>query len=195
MMGRDEDGHFYVPLPLMSRADMRRAWKERPLSTLLATGFGIGMVPLAPGTWGSAEGLVIGFLAMAVAFPHVGPAAGLGYSCVVGAAVAAVGVVVAGRAEALAGARDPGAMVVDEIAGQVIAFAPASFMMAGLASGRIPWWIVFGVPFLLFRLFDVWKPGLIGKLQELPGGWGIVADDVAAGIAAGAITYAVGRIW
>lgn len=174
---------------------MRRAWKERPVSTLLATGFGIGMIPLAPGTWGSLEGLAIGFLAMGLAFPHASPAAGFWFSCIIGAVAAAVGVVVGGRAEALAGVRDPGAIVIDEVAGQILAFAPASFLMAGLASGGTPWWIVFGVPFLLFRVFDVWKPGPIRKLQDLPGGWGIVADDVAAGIAAGAITLAIGMLW
>jgi phosphatidylglycerophosphatase A len=178
----------------MSRADMRRAWRERPLSTLLATGFGIGMIPVAPGTFGSLEGLAIGFFAMALAFPHAGAAAGFWFSCIIGAGAAGVGVVVGGRAEALANARDPGAIVVDEIAGQILAFAPASFMMAGLASRRTPVWIVFGVPFVLFRLFDIWKPGPIRKLQELPGGWGIVADDVAAGIAAGALTFVLGLL-
>jgi phosphatidylglycerophosphatase A len=179
----------------MSSADMRRAWRERPFSTLLATGFGIGMIPVAPGTWGSVEGLAVGFLAMAFAFPHAAPAAGFGFSCIVALAVAIVGVVVSGRAEAASGARDPGAIVVDEIAGQILAFAPASFMMAGLADRRTPWWIVFGVPFFLFRIFDIWKPGPIRKLQELPGGLGIVADDVAAGVAAGAPTALVGVLW
>jgi phosphatidylglycerophosphatase A len=174
---------------------MRRAWKERPVSTLLATGFGIGMIPVAPGTWGSLEGLAIGFLAMGTIFPHVGPAAGFLFSCIIGGAIAVFGAIVAGRAEVLSGAHDPGAIVVDEIAGQILAFAPASFMMAGLANGATPWWLVFGVPFVLFRLFDIWKPGPIRKLQSLPGGWGIMADDVAAGIVAGAITYGVARLW
>ncbi|HET7452025.1 MAG TPA: phosphatidylglycerophosphatase A [Thermoanaerobaculia bacterium] len=173
---------------------MRRAWRERPVSTLLATGLGVGMIPVAPGTWGSVEGLGVGFLAMALAFPQVGAAAGFWFSCIIGALAAGVGVVVGGRAEALADARDPGAIVIDEVAGQILAFAPASFMMAGLARRTTPWWIVFGAPFLLFRLFDIWKPGPIRKLQELPGGWGIVADDVAAGIAAGVLTFGIGLL-
>ncbi|HET9793733.1 MAG TPA: phosphatidylglycerophosphatase A [Thermoanaerobaculia bacterium] len=179
----------------MSRASLRRAWKERRISTLLATGFGIGMIPFAPGTWGSLEGLAVGFVGLAVFAPRLSPSGGMIFSCIVGAAIAAAGVVVSSRTEALADARDPGAIVIDEVAGQILAFAPASFMMAGLASGRTPWWIVFGAPFLLFRLFDIWKPGLIGRLQDLPGGWGIVADDVAAGILAGAITYGIARVW
>ena len=194
MMEGDEDALFYVPTPLMSRASLRRAWKERPYSTFFATGLGIGMIPFAPGTWGSLEGLAIGFLGLAVFCPGLSPAGGMVFSCIVGAAVAAFGVVVSARAEALAETRDPGAIVIDEVAGQILAFAPSSFMMAGLASGRISGWVVFGVPFLLFRLFDIWKPGLIRKLQDLPGGWGIVADDVAAGVLAGAITYGIGRM-
>jgi len=174
---------------------MSRAWKERPVSTLLATGLGIGMIPVAPGTWGSLEGLALGYVAMRTLFPHVGPAAAFLYSCIIGGAIAVFGAIVAGRAEALSGAHDPGAIVVDEIAGQILAFAPASFMMAGRASGATPWWLVFGVPFGLFRLFDIWKPGPIRRLQDLPGGWGIMADDVAAGILAGAITYGIEALW
>jgi len=195
MMGADEDALFYASPRLMSRADMSRAWKERPISTFLATGCGIGMIPFAPGTWGSAEGLGLGFLALRVLWPAASPAAGFLISCIVGLVVGALGVVVGTPVEALAGVRDPGPIVIDEVAGQILAFAPASLLRPGLASGVIPWWLVFGASFLLFRLFDIWKPGPIRKLQRLPGGWGIVADDVAAGIVAGAITYGIGRAW
>ena len=174
---------------------MSRAWKERPISTFLATGCGIGMIPFAPGTWGSAEGLGLGFLALGVFCPGVSPAAGFLISCIIGLAVAALGIVVGTPVETLAGVRDPAPIVIDEVAGQILALAPASFLLPGLASGAIPWWLVFGAPFILFRLFDVWKPGPIRKLQDLPGGWGIMADDVAAGIVAGAISYGIGRAW
>jgi phosphatidylglycerophosphatase A len=189
----DEDALFYAAPPLMSRADMRRAWRERPVSTLVSTGVGIGMIPVAPGTWGSLEGLAIGvFVAGRL---HLSPAAAFAISCIVALGIAAGGIVVSGPVEALAGVRDPGPIVIDEVAGQILAFAPASFFLPGRVPGTIPWWIVLGAPFLLFRLFDVWKPGPIRSLQELPKGWGIVADDLAAGAVAGAIVFAIGSWW
>ena len=171
---------------------MRRAWTERPFSTLVATGLGIGMIPLAPGTWGSLEGLGIGLVLSGL---HLSPAGGFAISCIVAFGIAAGAVVVSGRVEALTEVRDPGPIVIDEVAGQIVAFAPSSFFLPGGGSGAMPVWFAFGAPFLLFRLFDVWKPGPIRRLQELPGGWGIVADDVAAGVVAGAIVSAIGLVW
>jgi phosphatidylglycerophosphatase A len=82
-------------------------------------------------------------------------------------------------------AKDPGVIVVDEFAGQFLASAPiplfrpySSFRSEALI------WIA---SFLFFRLFDVWKPGPIRRLQDLPEGWGIVVDDIAAGLAAAAV--------
>jgi len=165
---------------------MRRAWKERPVSTLLATGLGIGMIPLAPGTWGSVEGLAIAAL-LARAAPAGGDS---GAVLVLAGAVLVLiaGTAASGRAEAVSEARDPGSIVVDEIAGQMIACTPCVL----LGVERLWLWVI---SFLLFRLFDIWKPGPIRKLQDFPGGWGIMADDVAAGIAAGAITFAIGALW
>lgn len=182
MMGRDEDSFFYAPSPLMSRENLRRAWKERPISTFVATGAGIGMIPVAPGTWGSAEGLLIAAL-LARARPGD---TGLFPILAAALVILAVGVVASGRVEALSESRDPGAIVVDEVGGQMIAAAPCALPGAG--------GFLWAAAFLLFRLFDVWKPGPIRKLQELPRGWGIAADDVAAGIVAAAITYGIGRI-
>jgi len=172
----------------MSSADMRRAWRERPVSTLFATGLGIGMMPFAPGTWGSVEGLGIG-LGIARLL-HRSP--GLFWiSCIVGLAVAGFGVLVSTPVEAVCAAPDPGPIVIDEVAGQLLASAPA-FLVAPAAGGGKRLGVFLGISFLLFRLFDVWKPGPIRRLQNLPGGLGIVADDVAAGIAAGALTLAIG---
>src|ERR1051325_6633537 len=96
----DEDALFYAAPPLMSRADVRRAWRERPVSTLVATGVGIGMIPLAPGTRGSLEGLGVGFL-VATGL-HLSPAGGFVISCIVGLGLGAGAVVVSGAVEALA---------------------------------------------------------------------------------------------
>lgn len=78
--------------------------------------------------------------------------------------------------------------MIDEIAGQMLAASPVFLIGSSVKP------LVWLASFLLFRLFDIWKPGPIRKLQDLPGGWGIVLDDVAAGLLAGAITYGVGRL-
>jgi len=87
------------------------------------------------------------------------------------AAVSAVGLWAAGREEARVGERDPSSIVVDEVAGMLLACYGHP--------RTLPW--VLGL-FLLFRLFDVWKPLGIRRLQELPGGWGVVVDDLVAGV-------------
>ena len=94
-----------------------------------------------------------------------------------------VGVAVSGPICRVLEAKDPGCIVIDEIAGQLIACSAVPFL---LSSGvrEAPAWIA---PFLLFRLLDVWKPGPIARLQNLPGGWGVVADDLAAGAGAAAV--------
>jgi phosphatidylglycerophosphatase A len=195
-MGGDEDVLFYAAPSLMSRADMRRAWKERPVSTFFSTGLGIGMLPLAPGTWGSLEGglLAAGCVSLFQRAAVRPGSAGLSpiqdFCLIVGVAIAIFifGIVVSSRTEAMT-AHDPGQVVIDEVVGQMIACAPLARWGA-----PIPWglWLV---SFLLFRLFDVWKPGPIRRIQDLPGGWGIMADDVAAGIVAGALTFGIGMLW
>jgi len=194
-MGGDEDILFYAALPLMSRADMRRAWRERPVSTFFSTGLGIGMLPVAPGTWGSIEG---GLLAAGgvVAFQSAGASgravlSPLGdFGLILGAAVVLgiLGITVSGRTEAVV-AHDPGPVVIDEVVGQMIACAPLARWGAPIP---VRLWIV---SFVLFRLFDVWKPGPIRRLQDLPGGWGIMADDVVAGLVAGALAFGIGILW
>ena len=195
-MGGDEDVFFYAALPLMSRADMRRAWKERPVSTFFSTGLGIGMIPIAPGTWGSLEGWLIA--SGAVAFFQGGAAAPgrirlapvQDFWLIAGAAVVlgTFGILVSSRTESVA-VHDPGPVVIDEVVGQMIACAPLTHWGCPIP---LRLWIV---AFLLFRLFDVWKPGPIRRLQELPGGLGIMADDVAAGVVAGALTFGIGAVW
>lgn len=86
---------------------------------------------------------------------------------------------------------DPQDIVIDEVAGQLIAFWPLSLglTLTGAAPHVWPWPGVVAA-FLLFRLFDIWKPGPIGRAERLPGATGIMADDCAAGLAA-AIVAAV----
>ncbi|MFZ5786292.1 MAG: phosphatidylglycerophosphatase A, partial [Acidobacteriota bacterium] len=81
---------------------------------------------------------------------------------------------------------DPGPVVIDEVAGQWLALA----LLVAAQPRPLSLGLVAG-SFLLFRLFDVVKPWPIGRLERLPGGWGILADDLAAGLAAGLVHLAV----
>jgi phosphatidylglycerophosphatase A len=169
--------------------DLKRAFRELPVSTLLATGFGTGLSPIAPGTAGSALALAAAWLfARAVNpshMPSVVAAVGLLTS---GLAIALAAVGITDRVAEFLGREDPGCIVLDEVAGQLLASAVVplfAYPSPGLAAVA---WIA---SFLTFRLFDVWKPGPIRGWQDLPGGRGIVVDDVAAGALAAAVTAGV----
>jgi phosphatidylglycerophosphatase A len=142
----------------------------------LATGLGCGYLPIAPGTWGSMPAVVLAW----------GLWSWAGAWAVAGASVvfAVAGVWAADRAERLLGKEDPGQVVVDEIAGQLVtlAFLP-------LAAPRV---LVAG--FFLFRLLDVWKPWPARRLEDLPGGSGIMADDLMAGLYGNLILQAL-AVW
>jgi len=162
-----------------------RAWREifaeAPLATILATWFGSGFLPVAPGTWGSL--LAIPFVEGAF---RLGGLPGL----VVFALVASgAGIPAAGAVARLRGERDPSPIVIDEVAGQAIALLPVyAFARAG-SSTRF--WTLVGIAFLLFRIADVVKPGPIGKAESLPGGLGVMADDLLAGLLVALVLAAV----
>jgi len=144
--------------PLVTGAS--RGWSDR-LAILVATVGGAGYAPVAPGTVGSAVGALLLWL-----IPFSGP--GLAIFLV---AVTAVGMWASSRAERRLGAHDPGAIVIDEVAGLTLAL---------LAAPRT--WLVVAVAFLLFRLFDVVKPFPARAAERLPGGIGVMADDLVAGL-------------
>jgi len=104
-----------------------------------------------------------------------------------GLAVALVGVPVSTRACRALGAEDPGCVVIDEVAGQLLASTPLPLFAFGSTLGAALGWFL---SFAAFRLFDIWKPGPVRRLQDLPEGWGVVADDVAAGLLAAGATAA-----
>jgi phosphatidylglycerophosphatase A len=134
----------------------------------LATWFGCGRIPLAPGTAGTL-GAVPLYLVLR---PH-GPRAVLAAACL----LTAVGTVVAGRVARRTGARDPQFVVIDEVAGVHFAWAAAPPTRAGLVLG-----------FVLFRIFDQWKPFPARWIEHaLPPGPSIVLDDVAAGLWSAAV--------
>jgi phosphatidylglycerophosphatase A len=143
------------------------------LALAVASVGGIGFAPFAPGTFGSLPGLAL-YWALHAAGGWPLAAAGLGVVC-------AAGVWAGGVAERHWGAKDPGRVVIDETAGQMLALllhAPAPSVLAA--------------SFVLFRIFDVWKPFPARRLEELPAGSGIMADDLAAGVYANLALAALG---
>jgi len=144
---------------------------------IVSTGFFSGYLPKAPGTWGSVFAALICFVGARL-LPnegvfYLGPIPVSWWALSLAVATTILGIYASGLFAAEWREDDPGEVVVDEFAGIFFACAliPAS-AVAYLAA------------FALFRLFDITKPGIIHKLQDLPGGYGIVVDDVAAGIAA-----------
>jgi phosphatidylglycerophosphatase A len=163
--------------------------------SLAITTFGVGYLPLAPGTWGSL--VAVGFYAvLASTFRTVRYTANPESPESVVAAIHAislvaflvfifVGIWAASRSIELLGNSDASQAVVDEVIGQLIVFLFIPFTSS---------WLLIGAGFLFFRLFDIWKPYPIDYLQELPGGIGVCADDILAGVYAGvcvSIIYAI----
>ena len=172
----------------VSIPDARRAFREAPLATLVATGFGVGLSPVAPGTAGSVLGLLFAWSIARGISSGLGPSLTAGVGLLMsGLAVGLAGVAASTRACRALGAKDPGCVVIDEIAGQLLASAPVPLFAFASPLGA---WAAWLLSLTAFRLFDIWKPGPVGSLQDLPGGWGVVADDVAAGLLAAGTTAA-----
>ena len=164
--------------------------------SLAITTFGVGYLPIAPGTWGSGVGVLI-FLGIERCIVNLrsgpelsyfsGPSQAITFAFLSAALVvfSLIALWASSRAISLLGNSDPSEAVVDEVLGQLITFA---FVPFGIT------WPFILAGFLLFRLFDIWKPYPIYDLQVLPGGIGVCADDIVAGVYAGiclAIGYAV----
>ena len=144
------------------------------MSRLVASFFGVGFFPVAPGTAGSAVALLIG-AALMLGPPWLLP---------LGAALAAVaGYLAISRAVAHSNA-DPGWVVIDEVAGQWVAMVG----LAGISATGL------AVAFLGFRLLDVWKPGPVGWADRQPGAFGIMADDILAGAGVALALYAARQL-
>ena len=152
----------------------------------LATGFGSGRLRPAPGTWGSLAGLAA-WLGLVQLLRGVPGALGLALAAPI--LLTALAIWASDRVVAEAGDEDPAYVVADEWAGQWIALTPLLFAGALQPQPWIPWLVRLAVPFLLFRLFDIWKPGPVDAAQRLPGGWGVVLDDVVAGLFAALLVW------
>ncbi len=135
----------------------------------VASGLWAGYSPVAPGTAGSIVGAVIAFLF--AAFLGLGSFAGTAYSLLT-VLTFFVGVWAAGRAEVIYGQKDCGKIVIDEIAGMFVTLYLIPFDWRWIAAG-----------FFLFRFFDITKPFPARTIdQRMKGGWGVMLDDIAAGI-------------
>jgi phosphatidylglycerophosphatase A len=141
--------------------------RNEKIIKLLATGFGSGLAPFAPGTIGTLIGIPICLLCR----PLIWPAR---FLCVI--VLSALAIFISGRAEMIYQKKDDQRIVIDEIIGFQVAMLPVAITGLHLL-----------VAFVLFRIFDIWKPFPIWNLQQLPGGWGVVIDDVVAGIYAGVL--------
>ena len=144
-------------------------------AVLIATGCGIGYLPIAPGTWASLISLPLAWL-IAQNFGQVGLAA-----AALGALI--VGIWASGTIERLRGEKDPSSVVIDEIAGQWFALTVVA-----------PDLLLYGAGFVLFRIADIFKPWPVSWAESLPGGFGVMMDDVLAGIYAGIGVYLL-SIW
>ncbi len=144
-----------------------RGWRQRA-ALAIATMGPCGHAPVAPGTAGSAAGLLL--------FWAVRSSGSLVVEGLVLLAVTAIGVMVASRAESAYGRRDPGLIVIDETAGMLLTLAAVPVGLGGAVVG-----------FLAFRLFDVVKPFPARRAERLPAGWGVMADDLVAGLYAQAL--------
>jgi len=139
---------------------------------------GVGYLPLAPGTFGSLVGVAIFLLLPPIAIP------------IAILVVTFVGIWAGTRTEELSKRKDPGKIVVDEVAGQLIALFPLVFVKWSI--------IMVMVSFILFRFFDIVKPYPANRLQDLKGGAGVMFDDLVAGayaaIIVGVLVYGTQRI-
>jgi phosphatidylglycerophosphatase A len=145
---------------------------------LVAACFGLGWLPGAPGTWGSALAAGAFALLLNLDMSPGGVAAIMAGLCLAGAAAC---VTCAPAAEAARGKTDPGEVVMDEVAGQSLTFLPVLALLPVAPSVK-QIWVTTVLGFLLFRVFDIAKPWPIRKLESLPAGWGVLADDLLAGV-------------
>jgi phosphatidylglycerophosphatase A len=220
-----------TPSTTTSSADRSpRSNRGKPhVSLAIATAFGLGYLPSAPGTFGSLAGMILAMspLWFMTLVPLVASAfGGIGITnvslgsltldvftfsqCLLTVGVALIGVWTADRASKYWGAKDPQKVVIDEVSGQHLALLlggfwpwnppPASVLSGdhpilwsshplGLSMVMSPNWKYLLLGFILFRVFDIWKPFPARQAESLPGGLGIMADDWIAGI------YAALGLW
>jgi phosphatidylglycerophosphatase A len=179
------------PAPNLPKSTTSSATPAPRISLAIATAFGLGYLPKAPGTFGSLAGVALTILIWIRFLPHTSIDLYLHDNYFVISAqwfvllfalvISAVGVFTATRTANFLNRKDPQIVVIDEVSGQIISYL-------GIGAG-IPNWKYLFLGFILFRVFDIWKPFPARQAESLPGGLGIMADDWIAGI------YAALGLW
>ena len=160
------------------------------MKRLLTSCFGLGWLPVAPGSWGSLPSAIIFGLAC-----YFGGSATVTVLLMIALIIAGSFVCVKFSHVAIAatGNEDPNEVVADEVAGQALTFLAMPLLMANVSGGQIVSIVALG--YFLFRLFDTVKPWPSYRLEELPDGWGILADDLMAGVYAGIALFISAKFW
>ena len=173
----------------------------------IATAFGLGYIPLGPGTWGSLTAVATYFFVCSwyrLPTHEIQDVRGYGMNglsavwtlLAIWVLLAVIGLWAADQAANYSGRRDPQFVVVDEVSGQLLTLLVGSVLP--VHGNGVPWpgaahlvlsWKYLLLGFILFRAFDIWKPSPARQAESLPGGLGIMADDWVAGI------YAAIGLW
>ena len=143
-------------------------------ATLVATFFGAGRLKPGPGTWGSIATVIL----WALASWRIPIANRTWATIIVAVAVTLIGIPAATLVARASGLKDPQFIVIDEVAGQLVTLIAVPLV-----------WKTFVASLILFRVFDMWKPFPIRRLERLPEGTGIVVDDLGAGLYALAVIH------
>lgn len=154
------------------------------LALLWGTGFGTGYSPVASGTVGTLVGIPLYLLLHRVTFVLYGTAVGLALYLTVTALLFLAGVAAATLLEKRFRRKDPGQVVADEVVGYLVAACAIAPSLASV-----------GITFVLFRIFDIVKPFPARRSERLPGGWGIMVDDLWAGLYANLAARVCLYVW
>ncbi len=190
MTAENPDNVFEMP-------EIRKPTGKLPrISYLLATVFGFGFIPLGPGTWGSMFGVGVSILVARIEYRsllvtlHPGESFWtIGFAPtfldrIIMIAIAALGVYVASKVAHHSQNEDPQFVVIDEVSGVLLALSFPGIVLN---------WKSWLLGFILFRVFDIWKPFPARQAESFGAGWGIMADDWVAGIYAGLLLAAAHR--
>jgi phosphatidylglycerophosphatase A len=182
--------HFprqYIGTELLRTGDRQLLSRPKNLwdwtALVLATGLGIGFVPVMPGTFGSLLGLLLAWTVGTSGWP-------VGFQVALEGAIFLAGIPICGRAARLFGRPDPGSVVYDEIAALPLVFSSVPLVFS--TSMALPASIL---GFIWFRLFDIAKPWPVHRLERVPGGLGIMIDDVAAAVYAAIALWLSLKVW
>ena len=160
---------------------------NRQLAEIIATFFHVGRLHPAPGTWGSLAAVVL-----AVALFQAGGAMLLPLFTVL---AVVLGFWAVPRVLANSDDPDPSWIVIDEVAGQWLALCFTFIPLARHGGAILAAWPAFVVPFLLFRLFDIWKPWLVGRADRRGDAAGVMLDDLWAGLFAGLVSVMLAGLY